>query len=124
MNSKQKGSLVEAAAVSRFYKMGYEVLIPFGNRRPYDLVVDNGVKLLKVQCKFAGFSSRDGHVAHLTVCGGNQSFNTRRKYEKEDFDLLYIYTQDNREFLLNWPEVECASYLRVDASKYDKYKIN
>ena len=81
MNSKQKGSLAVAQCIAKLYSLGYEVLLPIGDRKPYDLVFDDGKKLSKVQVKYAGFTSRGKCVAGLRITGGNQSYNYAKKYD-------------------------------------------
>ena len=76
--------------------MGHEVLLPVGDRQPYDLIFDDGKKLYKTQAKYAGKSSRGKYIAYLRITGGNRSFNYARKYKDGDFDYLYVYTGDNR----------------------------
>lgn len=51
MNTKDKGSLVEAKIMTKFLTMGYKVSLPWGENSSYDMVVDTGDALLRVQCK-------------------------------------------------------------------------
>jgi len=81
------------------------------------------IHLKKIQCKYAGFYKRDGHVADLRTTGGNQSFNTAKKYLDDSFDLLYILTENGKHYLLDWKEITCRSIIRIDSGKYDKFKI-
>jgi len=39
--------------LAAFAKRGFEVLVPFGDGQPYDLVVELGTSMLRVQCKRA-----------------------------------------------------------------------
>lgn len=123
MNSKQKGSLAVAQCIAKLYSRGYEVLLPVGDRMSYDLVFDDGVKLHKVQVKFAGRSSRNRYVAGLRITGGNQSYNYAKKYADIDFDYLYVYTEDGRSFLIKWSEIGVRNMIVVDDKKYQKYLI-
>lgn len=123
MNSKQKGSLAVANCIAKLYSLGYEVLLPIGDRMPYDLIFDDNRALSKVQVKFAGLSSRNKYVAGLRITGGNQSFNYVKKYNSYDFDYLYVYTEDNRHFLLKWNEIKVRNMIIVDDEKYKKYQI-
>ena len=52
-NSKDRGDETEAAVLSAFAESGYTVSIPFGDNDKYDLIVDDGTKLHRVQCKTA-----------------------------------------------------------------------
>ena len=51
MVSATRGNAAEAAILAALVRQGYLVLLPFGDGQPYDLVVDLGGPLLRVQCK-------------------------------------------------------------------------
>jgi hypothetical protein len=54
MDTATKGNAAEAAVLSAFVHRGFGVLIPFGEGRPYDLVVElPSGELVRVQCKTA-----------------------------------------------------------------------
>lgn len=46
-----KGSSVELKCAAEFIERGFEVSFPYGNRARYDFIVDDGVRLYRVQCK-------------------------------------------------------------------------
>ena len=50
-HTNSKGNVSESAALNAFSKAGFVVSLPFGNGAPYDLIVDTGKRLLKVQVK-------------------------------------------------------------------------
>ncbi len=74
MNTKEKGGLAVAKAIQHYIFLGNEVLLPMGDKKPYDLVVDCG-QLKKVQCKYTTYCPKDNYVVPLRVMGGNQSFS-------------------------------------------------
>ncbi|HLD26330.1 MAG TPA: group I intron-associated PD-(D/E)XK endonuclease [Patescibacteria group bacterium] len=123
MNSKQKGSLAVAQCIAKLYLMGYEVLLPIGDRNAYDLVFDDGKELYKVQAKYAGLTSRGKCVAGLRITGGNQSYNYAKKYNNDAFDYLYIYTADNRHYLIQWKKIKVRNEISVNDKKYREYLI-
>ena len=43
--------MTEAAVLAALVHHGHEVLIPFGDGSSYDLVVDSGERMIRVQCK-------------------------------------------------------------------------
>jgi PD-(D/E)XK endonuclease len=53
MGTAARGNAAEAAVLAAFVKRGYEVLVPFGDGHPYDLGVELGTSVLRVQCKRA-----------------------------------------------------------------------
>lgn len=124
MNSKEKGDICVGNAVSYYMKNSVEVLLPIGDKKPYDIVVDKG-NLLKVQCKYTAAKSKNktkGYVVGLRITGGNQSFHTAKKYEKGDFDILFVTTKDNVSYEIPYNIVEGRSSIIV-GKKYEKYKI-
>lgn len=123
MNTKQKGDLAVTQCIAKLSSLGYEILLPIGDRKPYDLVFDNNKKLYKVQAKFAGKGSRNKHLAYLRITGGNQSFNYARKYGNDDFDYLYVFTADGRHYLIKWKELKARNVISLEEDKYQKYKI-
>ena len=123
MNTKQKGDLAVAQCIAKLTSLGYEILLPIGDKKHYDLVFDDGKTLNKVQVKYAGESWKRKYVANLRITGGNQSFNYARKYKEDDFDYLYIYTGDNRHYLIRWSEIKTRNSLTIDDKKYKKYLI-
>lgn len=98
-------------------------MLPVGDRNHYDLVFDDGVKLHKVQVKFAGKTSRSNYKAGLRITGGNQSYNYAKKYNNNDFDFLFVYTQDGRCYLMKWEEIKVRNEITIDDKKYQKFLI-
>lgn len=124
MKPKEKGDLAVAHAISYFMTHDYEVCLPIGDKRPYDLVVEKHGVLYRVQVKYAGFySGIRKHKAALRTMGGNQSYHTARKYGDEDFDLLFIYSANTRMFLIPWKELTNRNSISIESSKFLKYEV-
>lgn len=123
MNSKQKGSIAVAQCIAKLYKLGYEVLLPVGDRNSYDLVFDDGKKLYRVQVKFAGKRARGTYRAGLRITGGNQSYNYARKYDNDAFDYLFVYSEEDKSYLIRWNEVAIRNEITINDKKYLKYLV-
>jgi hypothetical protein len=123
VKNKDKGAIAEAQAAAFFIENGYEVCLPMGDRRPYDLVIEKLGKLSRVQVKFAG-KYKDGHCrAALRIMGGNQSYHTAKSYTKSEFDLLFIFTEKGERYLLQWSEITNHNEISIETSKYKKYRV-
>jgi hypothetical protein len=48
-----KGSSIELKCAAGFVERGFEVSFPYGNGARYDFIVDDGLKLYRIQCKKA-----------------------------------------------------------------------
>lgn len=53
MNSKAKGEVSEGHVIAHLLKMGYSVSMPFGDNQRYDLILDDGERLWRIQVKTA-----------------------------------------------------------------------
>lgn len=124
MKPKEKGDLAVAHAISYFMTNGYEVCLPIGDKRPYDLVVELEGMLSRVQIKYAGWYSGDKkYKAALRTMGGNQSYHTAKKYDANDFDLLFVYVENSRKFLIPWSKLINRNSVSIEASKFAEYEV-
>lgn len=92
MNTKNLGTIGEIKCLSDFINEGFNCSIPYGDNGPYDLIVDINKKLYKVQIKTSNsFRKEDIIEFNLkkTFYSGEKYINNR--YEKDDFDILYLY---------------------------------
>lgn len=125
MNSKQKGDLALAKAISYFMESGCEVLLPIGDKRPYDLVIENeDGTLQKVQSKYTSHKKKSGSfIAPLRVMGGNRSSgNNAKKYNKKDFDILFVYTIESTKYVIPFETVKATGSLTL-GKEMEKYKV-
>jgi len=93
MNTSEKGDASEAAVIAALKLQGYQVSIPFGDSARYDLIVDDGGELLKVQVKTATEQRQSGAVTFNCYTdsyknGGNR--NTKH-YTSDDIDGFAVY---------------------------------
>ncbi len=125
MKTKEKGDIAVAHAIYYFTLAGYEVCLPIGDKRNYDLVVEKDYKLESVQVKYAGlYPSKDNqcHVG-LRITGGNQSYGTAKKYGDDAFNLLFVYTQKGERYLIPWMEIEVRNEIAIEHPKYHRYNV-
>lgn len=85
-NTNRKGDIAELAVAKKFLELGCWVSYPFGDDAPYDLIVDNGKDLIKVQVK------------HLKPLNNTLRFSLHSdsgKPYKEIIDMMVGYNPDN-----------------------------
>lgn len=92
MNTTQKGEIAYLKVALRAAEKGLVVSKPTTDAR-YDLVVDDGGKLLRVQIKYT--DSPSSRSAHAVAVGLRRTTNklgaTPRVYSAEEVDLLLVY---------------------------------
>ncbi|HEY3828823.1 MAG TPA: group I intron-associated PD-(D/E)XK endonuclease [Solirubrobacteraceae bacterium] len=118
-SSSQKGAMAEAEIATAALRLNLTVLRPLSEGGRYDLVIDTGKRLLRVQCKWA---ARQGEVimAYCTTCRHTPSGYRRTTYSAEEIDAIAIYCPDTDKcYLLPVGEVESrtAISLRLGAAR-------
>ena len=89
-----KGAIAEAAITSAAIELGLVVLRPFPEGRRYDIVIDNGTSLLRVQCKWGRLKGSVIAVV-LTTCRHTPRHGyVRTKYTSDDVDGIAVYCHD------------------------------
>lgn len=99
--NKDQGNIGLAKALYELQLLGYRISVPLTENQKYDLIGDKDGILFRIQVKTTKHKSKYGiYYANLRTLGGNQSFNTIKKREKGDWDLLYILTNENVSYLI------------------------
>ena len=80
-------------------RQGWEVLKPFGDRLPYDLVFDIGGILVKIQVKYAWLDLKCGnYVVDVRRTKTNRRQMLRETYKVGDFDFGIVFLEDLEVF--------------------------
>src|SRR5579859_3724207 len=89
MNSKTQGAIGVGAAIAHYAAQGFPVFAPVADIARYDLIVDTGKQLLRVEVKTT--STANGQVG-LRTLGGNQSWSGEvKRISAEDCDVVFCY---------------------------------
>lgn len=92
MDTKLTGDIAEQHAILAALKRGWGVMIPIGDRLPYDLVFDIDGKLLKIQVKSAWWdSNKENYVVDNRRTKTNRRTIKRENYTKTDFDFALLF---------------------------------
>jgi hypothetical protein len=75
--TKAAGDIAEAVVLAEFLRAGFPVLLPFGDNRRYDLVVEAGGRFLRVQCKTASQCGGGACIRFKARSGVHQSRSYR-----------------------------------------------
>jgi hypothetical protein len=88
VNTRRQGAIGLARAIAYYTNKGYAVFIPVTDVSRYDLLVDTGVRILRVEVKTT--RQADGSVT-LRTTGGNQSWSgVVKRISSEDCDVVFI----------------------------------
>lgn len=103
----------EAAILAELVRRGYQVLVPFGTNRRYDLVLDLDGRFVRAQCK-TGRLKRGVVVFDTTSVRSNRRGWFMRGYEGEA-EIFLVYCADT-DRIYAVPVERCASWQRLSAS--------
>lgn len=106
-------------------KLGWTISIPVTDSQDYDLIVDTGTKLLKVQVKTTAQVSEHGiYIVSLRTCGGNKSGHTAKTFDNNQIRFIVCI---NRQWRFVIQFLEMLLLLRIQltqARKFLMYKVS
>jgi PD-(D/E)XK endonuclease len=113
LSPSQKGAAAEAELAAALIRLNLFVLRPVGEGGRYDLAIDTGTGILRVQCKWA---SRRGNVltARCITSRHTPRGYLRSTYSAKEIDALAVYAPDtDRCYLIPIAEAEGHSTLSL-----------
>jgi hypothetical protein len=88
---KDVGDRSQLAVMLALRRVGFALSVPFGENTRYDLIIDDGMSLARVQCKTGRF--RNGAVV-WNVCSSNAHHpnpKPKRLDYQDDVDFFAVY---------------------------------
>lgn len=93
--TQRKGDIAVSQAIATFTKLGYDVALPLTESAAYDVLVDDGSRIYKVQVRFS--SERDVELRRIH---SNSRGYVIKKINVPSYDWLYIFRPTGEEFLI------------------------
>jgi hypothetical protein len=115
-DTKRKGDISEARVIAALAEAGYLLSIPFGENQRYDLIADDGKRLLRIQVKTGRL--RNGVIIYNNCSSHAHRGGPQRPYFGQ-VELLAVYCPDTRKVYL-LPEsqlVASQAHLRIHPTK-------
>ena len=114
--NKQQGDRAEALAILYYTSLGFIVSKPLNHSSYYDLIVDNGDKLIKVECKSSRHKENEkSYTVSLRTNGGNQSFNkVSKKIDSSKVDEIFILDGDGYYYVFESEKLNNRSTVNVN----------
>lgn len=114
------GDKSEARIIAEFLDADMSILIPFGDRNRYDLLVDEKGKFIRVQCKTARLS---GDKFIFKTESNNWNTGKRKSYDG-DADIFAVFLRENKKVYIfnvkNVPKGYCNVRLTEDRGNNGK----
>lgn len=122
MNSKAKGDIAVGKCIAYYLGKDIEVLLPIGDKRPYDLVVEEEHRLKKVQCKYTSHKNRQGRYTVDLRTTGSHNYKTKL-YKSGDFDILFVTTEELKQYEIPYEAISKIKTTFSLTDMFDKYII-
>ena len=93
--TQRKGDIAVSQGVARFTKMGYDVALPLTESASYDLIVDVGKNLKRVQVRYS--SAKEVALRRIH---SNSNGYVVKKTKVNAYDWLYVFKNTGEEYLI------------------------
>src|SRR5260370_38846234 len=93
--TQRNGHIPTANAAQPCPALGYDVALPLTESAAYDLIIDEGSSLVRVQCKYT-----TGEQVGLRRIHSNSQGYVVKFTRPNAYDWLYILHADGREYLV------------------------
>jgi len=94
-NTQHKGDTAVAQCIATFTRIGYDILLPLTESASYDLAIDTGDGIVRVQVKYSSNKEVDLRNIHSNAKG-----YVIKKAKKNSYDWLYVLGSDDSEYLV------------------------
>ena len=94
--TQRKGDVATSRAIATFTALGYDVAIPLTESAAYDLIVDDGQQLARVQCKYASGARRQVDLRRIHSNAGGYVV---KRIAEGSYDWLYVLDGTDAEYL-------------------------
>ncbi|NEV75633.1 hypothetical protein DYI24_00965 [Rhodopseudomonas sp. BR0C11] len=98
-NTKQQGNVGLGLAIAHYVSEMVTVSVPLNDSQDYDLVVDKGGGLKRVQVKTCRMARAGQFEVTLSMQGGNRKANYLGKTgDQFSYDILFVVTADGQKY--------------------------
>lgn len=122
LHTVAQGKLGLVYAITALAERGYSISVPLIDDQPYDLVADDGTRLLKVQVKSTQYKPNGkDYVVQLKHVHHNKTENILRYFDNTLVDLVVIVCDNKDTFIIPSLEITARTGMTL-GEKYTKYK--
>jgi hypothetical protein len=121
-NTRLQGDAGMGIAIAYFARIGVRVGIPLTDSQPYDLMIDDGQQLARVQVRTT--TSREGrsYSVGLKTVGGNKSQTVTKVFDPKAYEWLFVVCGDATAYLIPTTAIT-ARYSLFLGRRYEPYRL-
>lgn len=120
-----QGNVGLGCAIAYFLSKGYTVSNPLTENQKYDLIVENGDNLSRVQIKTSGFipKGNPNFEVRLSTGGGFSKKRKIYKFDKTKVEYLFVLLSNGHLYLIPSKDIHNKHSLTINPKKYKKYRV-
>lgn len=122
-NTKQQANVGLGAAIAYYCSQCCTVSIPLNDSQDYDLVVDRGGELMKVQVKTSRRERYGGYTVLLSMQGGSRAAGVHKKHTSCVYDTLFVVTRDGTRYEIPREKIAHISREILVPGRYAEFRI-
>lgn len=127
VTTTDRGSVGEARAIYEFVKCGWVVSKPINDKAKYDLIVDDGNTLQRVQVKTSTKkTSSGGYEVRMESSYANRNHSVRTPRSDDDYDILFVLIETGEAWVIPVADLNGAKSSIVVGSptcKWQQFKV-
>ncbi len=90
LNAKEKGELGELAFLHKAASLGFGVAQPYGDKEPYDFILDSGERFWRMQAKSTSCAEADHSGYIVAACHSGPKYKVK-PYRADEIDFFAAY---------------------------------
>ena len=121
-NTRLQGDAGLGVAIAYFSRIGARVGIPLTDSQPYDLMVDDGQQVSRVQVRTTTSKEGRSYVVGLKTLGGNKTQLITKTFDPTAYEWLSVVCGDATVYLIPATVIK-ARYSIFLGRKYEPYRL-
>ena len=121
-NTRLQGDAGMGVAIAYFSRIGVRIGIPLTDSQPYDLMIDAGGALSRVQVRTTTVREGRSYVVGLKTVGGNKTQLVTKTFDPKAYEWLFVVCGDATAYLIPTTAIS-ARYCIFLGRKYEQFRI-
>jgi len=121
-NPRAQGDAGLGIAIAYFSRIGVRVGIPLTDSQPYDLMIDNGGELSRVQVRTTTCKRGSFYFVSLKTVGANTTGVVTRLFDSSAYEWLFAVCGDATAFLIPTEAIDARHSIQL-GRKYEPYRL-
>jgi hypothetical protein len=121
-NSRVQGDAGLGIAIAYFSRSGVRVGIPLTDSQPYDLMIDDGEQLSRVQVRTTTCKRGNFYIVGLKTVGANSTQVITKLFDGSAYEWLFVVCGDATAFLIPTTAIDARHSILL-GRKYERFRL-